>query len=116
MNGDGLTAAAASTFIAVLEDYSDAGVCRESVNVVKKNTTITTTGDNLVDLRGTVLLEEVAGDLKVSITIPAIKQTAIDPADGKLTAACVAAVKSAFETLTGKTMTYIDSFVYDKVR
>ena len=116
MNGSTLTDENVQAFVGVLDGLSDGALCRSSLNIVTKPATVTPSGDHLKGYRGTVILEEAAGDLRVSITIPAISQSAIEPEDGKLTATAVASVKSAFEALTGKTMVYVDSFTYDKER
>lgn len=98
------TLAAAATFVGVLAGLSEAAVCRIEANSIDRTEGVPA-GDNASHYVATILFQQSGGDWKPSITIPAVEEASL-VRDGKtltLDPAAVASVKSALETLTGKT-------------
>ena len=99
-----LTGAAVGTFVAALAAHSECGVVRIEASEIDK-TENAPSGDNQSAYVATILFQESDGDYKPSVTIPGVKEASLQR-DGKsltLTAAAIASVKSALQTLTGKT-------------
>ena len=99
-----LTPTQVTTFVTnAIKPYTDGKHIQSAVKTAVDRTDDSTTGDTGVERRGQVILKNTADGRRYVITIPAVSAAAIEP-NGRykasLTAACSAAVLTAFHTLS----------------